>query len=142
MANNIQVLQVEGYLAADPEMRYMPNGNAVTNFRIGSNHQYKDKEGNVVKETTWFKVAAFGKLAEIVNSYCAKGSRVVVFGRLRPGENGSPTVFQLKSGEYGASYEVTAKEVYIIKGKDKVAAGDTSATPETPYVPEDDELPF
>jgi len=121
MANQIQSLQYEGFLAEDPEMRYTPSGKTVTNFRMGSNRQYKNSQGEVVKETTWLKVTTWGKLAEIVNQYCDKGSWVIVTGILRVGENGSPTVYELKNGGWGASYEVTANEVRILKGKEKVA---------------------
>jgi single stranded DNA-binding protein len=135
MANQIQMLMYEGFLAEDPEMRYTPSGKSVTNFRIGSNRQYKTGDGTAVKETTWLKVTAWGKLGEIVNQYCGKGSHVVVTGILRVGENGSPTVYELKNGGYGASYEVTATQVRILKGKDNVAPADSSPT-------EDEELPF
>jgi len=119
MASQLQMLVYEGYLAEDPDMRYTPDGKPVTNFRIGSNHQYKSGSGEVVKETTWLKVAAWGKLAEIINQYCAKGSHVIVSGKLRVGDNGSPSVYTLKNGGHGASYEVTAQEIRIIKGKDR-----------------------
>lgn len=120
MASQIQKLMYEGFLAEDPVMRSTGNGKYVTNFRIGSTRQYKDGEGKVVKETTWLKVTAWNKLGEIVNEYCAKGSHVIVEGILRVGENGSPTVYELKGekGGYGASYEITADAVRILKGKD------------------------
>lgn len=118
MANHLQMVLYEGFLADDPEMRFTPAGKGVTNFRMGSNRQYKTSDGNVVKETTWLKVTAWGKLGEIVNQFCGKGSHVVVKGILRVGENGSPNVYELKNGGHGASYEVTADEVRILKGKD------------------------
>jgi single-strand DNA-binding protein len=121
MANHIQMVMYEGFLAADPEMRVIPSGKTVTNFRIGSSRQWKNAEGEPVKETTWLKVTAWGKLGEIVNQYCAKGSHVIVRGILRVAENGSPAVYELKDGGHGASYEITADEVRIIKGKDSVA---------------------
>ena len=140
MASQIQILIYEGYLAEDPEMRFTPKGQAVTNFRLGSNRQYKTADGNVVKETTWLKIATWGKLAEIVNQYCGKGSHVIVTGMLRPGENGSPTVYPLKTGGNAASFEVTATAVRIIKGKE--GATPTVATETTPEVSTDDDLPF
>jgi len=119
MASQIQELKYEGYLCADPEMKYLETGVAVTNFRIGSTYQWKDKGGETHKVTTWLKVAAFGALGEIVNSICAKGSWVIVTGRLRPdSETGNPGVFQKQSGEAGATYDVIADKVRILKGKD------------------------
>ena len=117
MASQLQGLQYEGYLAADPEMRYTPSGQAVTNFRIGSTREYTPKGGEKVKETTWLKVTAWGKLGEIINNFCEKGSWVVVDGLLRVGENGSPTVYQRQNGEWAASYEVTADKIRILRGK-------------------------
>jgi single-strand DNA-binding protein len=135
MANQIQMLMYEGFLAEDPEMRFTPSGKSVTNFRMGSNRQYKTADGETKKETTWLKVTAWGKLGEIVNQYCGKGSHVVVTGILRVGENGSPTVYELKNGGHGASYEVTATQVRILKGKDNAAPADNTPT-------DDEELPF
>lgn len=135
MANQIQALEYEGYLVADPEMRYTPSGKPVTNFRIGSNRQYKTADGEVVKETTWLKIATWGKLAEICNSYLAKGSHVIVKGILRVGANGSPEVYQLRDGNWAASYEVTANEVRILSGK-------TRTEDEVPVSEDDNEIPF
>lgn len=136
MASQIQNLQYEGYLAEAPEMRYTDGGTAVCNFRIGSNREYKKKDGEKVKETIWLRITAWGQLAEIVNQICDKGSQVIVEGFLRPGENGSPAVYEMKNGKYGASYEVIAEKVRVIKGKDFVA-GD-----EKVIVPSDEDLPF
>jgi len=134
MANQIQLVMYEGYLADDPELRFTPTAKAVTNFRMGSNRKYRNAEGEEVKETTWLKITAWGKLAEIVNEYCGKGSHVIVTGSLRVGENGSPTVYELKSGGHGASYEITANQVRILKGK----TVDSEASAE----PDDNTIPF
>ena len=131
MANHIQMVMYEGYLAEDPEMRFTPAGKGVTNFRIGSGRKYKTAAGEEVKETTWLKITAWGKLGEIVNQYCGKGSHVIVTGILRVGENGSPTVYELKNGGHGAAYEITASEVRILKGKDNVTQ--EAETEELPY---------
>ena len=114
--SNTQLLVYDGWLADDPEMRFINNGTAVTNFRIGSSRQYKKSNGELQKETTWLKIAVWGAQAEYVKAHCKKGTRVLVEGRLRPGENGSPETFQLSTGGYGASYEVTATRVNIISG--------------------------
>jgi single-strand DNA-binding protein len=117
MASQIQMVIYEGFLAEDPEMRYTPQGKPVTNFRMGSNRQYKTADGTAVKETTWLKITAWSKLGEIVNQLCGKGSHVIVIGKLRPNEAGSPNTYQLKSGEWAASFEITADEVRVLKGK-------------------------
>ena len=138
MANQFQMVIYEGYLTETPELRYTPSGKAVANFRMGSNRKYKTSEGKEVKEVTWLKVATWGKLAEIVSQYCDKGSHVIVKGILRVGENGSPTVYELKAGGYGASYEITADEVRIIKGKDNVDSGEAVSE----NAPTDEDFPF
>ncbi len=137
MANNIQLVIYEGFLAEKPDMRYTPAGKGVTNFRIGSNYQYKDSSGEIQKEVTWLKITAWGKLGEIVSQYCDKGSHVIVTGRLRVGANGSPSVYPLKNGQgYAASYEVTAREVRILKGKEG------SNIEEEVVATEEEDIPF
>jgi len=138
MANHIQLMMYEGFLAADPDSRFMDDGKQVTNFRFGSTRQYTKKNGDVAKETTWFKAVAWGKLAEIIAKYCEKGSHVIVTGALRPAENGSPAVYELKAGGFGSSYELTVREIRILKGKDGAVAGESHVSDE---VAEDD-VPF
>ena len=116
MANQYQLLVYEGYLGKDPEMRYTPTGMAVTNFNLGSTRSYKSGEEQV-DEITWIRVTAWGKLAEFVYSYAHKGSHVFVEGVLHPGKNGSPTAFQMKNGEWAASYEVTARKIRLLDTK-------------------------
>lgn len=134
MAKQIQLVMYEGFLADEPEMRYTPAGKGVTNFRMGSNRSYKTADGRDVKETTWLKITCWGKLGEIVNQYCGKGSHVIVTGILRVGENGSPTPYQLKSGDWAAAYEITASEVRILKGK----GGEGAAEPPA----DEEDIPF
>jgi len=117
MANQFQLVIYEGYLGADPEVIFTQSGKAVSNFRIASSRAYTAGDGNKVTETTWIRVTAWGKLAEVVGNYCKKGTHVIVQGTLKAGENGSPSVFQLKNGEYAASYEMTAEKVRILSPK-------------------------
>ena len=76
-------LLVIGNLGTDPEMRYTPNGNPVTSFRIATNRRYTTGEGEQREETEWFTVSAWNQLAELCNQYLAKGRRVYVEGRLK-----------------------------------------------------------
>lgn len=118
MATQIQLVMYEGYMADAPDMRYTPSGKAVANFRMGSSRSFKTSSGETTKETTWLKVTAWGRLAEVVTEYCAKGSHVIVQGSLHPGENGNPNVFELKNNRgWAASYEVTAERVRILDSK-------------------------
>lgn len=136
MANQIQMVMYEGYIAGKPDMQYTPKGTPVTNFSMGSNRSFKNAEGETVKETTWLKISAWGKLAEIVNQYCDKGVHVIVTGRLR-GKNGSPEVFERKDGGHGANFELVASEIRILNSKSEDSSGAASVEQ-----PAEDDLPF
>lgn len=121
MANQIQLVMYEGYLGADPEMRLTADSaKPVTTFRMASNRTYNNAAKEKVEETTWIRVTTWGKLAEVVDKWCKKGSHVLIQGILHPGKNGSPTVYELKDGGHGSSYEVTAEKVRIFR-----ASGDS-----------------
>ena len=80
-----QKLIIAGNLGSDPEMRYLPNGQAVTNFSMASNRKWTDKAtGEIQKETTWFRVSVWGAQAEAANQYLVKGRQVLIEGRLKP----------------------------------------------------------
>ncbi len=72
-----------GNLGADPEVRYLPSGDAVANIRIATTDVWKDKSGEKQEHTEWHRIAFFGKLAEIAGEYLKKGSPVYVEGRIR-----------------------------------------------------------
>ena len=72
-----------GNLGRDPETRYLPSGDAVTNISIATSEKWKDKGGEQQEHTEWHRIAFFGKLAEIAGEYLKKGSPVYVEGRIR-----------------------------------------------------------
>jgi single-strand DNA-binding protein len=72
-----------GNLGRDPEMRYTPNGQAVTQFTVAVNRNYKDASGEWKEETEWFRVVAWAALAERTAEYLRKGRKVYVEGRLQ-----------------------------------------------------------
>lgn len=118
MANyQIQKVIYEGYLADEPVMRFLENGTAVINFRIGSTRTRKNGGGQQIDETIWLRVSVFGNYAETLKSLLGTGSHVVVEGRLRGNENGSPTVYQTKSGDWASAFEVIANDVRVLKAK-------------------------
>ena len=123
---------IVGNLGRDPEMRYTPNGSAVTSMNVASNRVYTDQSGQRVKETTWFRVSVWGKQAESVNNYLQKGSMVLVEGELRPDkETGGPRVFTRNDGTTGASYEISARTVRFLTprgGTSEEYGGDDSGT--------------
>ena len=75
---------IVGNLGADPETRYTPGGDAVTNIRVATTDKWKDKTSGEMKEATeWHRVSFFGRLAEVAGEYLKKGSQVYVEGSLR-----------------------------------------------------------
>ena len=84
MARGVNKVILVGTLGKDPETRYMPSGSAVTNLRIATNEQWKDKQtGEQQERTEWHSIAMFGRLAEIAAEYLRKGSQVYVEGSIR-----------------------------------------------------------
>ena len=82
MASVNKVILV-GNLGRDPEMRYLPSGEAVANLAIATTDKYKDKTGQMVEQTEWHRVAFFGRTAEVCGQYLKKGSQVYVEGSIR-----------------------------------------------------------
>ena len=75
---------IVGNLGADPETRYLPSGEAVTNIRVATTDKWKDKTSGEMKEATeWHRIAFFGRLATVAGEYLKKGSQVYVEGSLR-----------------------------------------------------------
>lgn len=75
---------IVGNLGADPETRYTPGGDAVTNIRVATTDRWKDKASGEQKESTeWHRISFFGRLAEVAGEYLKKGSQVYVEGSLR-----------------------------------------------------------
>jgi single-strand DNA-binding protein len=87
MARGVNKVILVGTCGQDPETRYMPNGNAVTNLSLATSEQWTDKQsGQKVEKTEWHRVALFGKVAEIAGEYLRKGSQVYIEGKLQTRE--------------------------------------------------------
>ena len=127
-----------GNLGSDPEMRYTPNGDPVTSFSVATNRRYKTRDGGQREETEWFRVSAWGRLAEITNQYLSRGSRVYVEGRL------SSRTYQTQGGETRVSLDVNAQEIQFLStsGQDSGDPGGYGGPP--PAGPDDDadDLPW
>jgi single-strand DNA-binding protein len=136
-----QTVIIVGNLGRDPEMRYTQSGQAVTSFSVATNRQYTTSNGEQVKETTWFRISAWGKQAEICNQYLRKGSKVLVEGRLTPDPGtGGPRVWTGQDGTPRASFEVTAQTVRFLSTRGEVEGGEAGGDLAEP-APEDD-IPF
>lgn len=110
---------IVGNVGRDPETRYMPSGDAVTNISVATSDRYKDKQTGEMKETTeWHRVAFFGKLAEIAGQYLKKGSQVYVEGRLRTRK------WTDASGQEKYSTEIVSETMQMLGGKPVGGSGD------------------
>jgi single-strand DNA-binding protein len=128
-----------GNLGKDPEMRFMPNGNAVCNFSVAISERYKDKISGEMKEITeWVNIVMFGKLAEIAGEYLAKGSKVYVEGKLK-----TEKYTDKATGADRYTTKVVAEKMDMLSSK---AEGKPAATkPFNPVMPDafvEDEIPF
>jgi single-strand DNA-binding protein len=72
-----------GNLGNDPEVKYMPNGNAVANLSLATSESWKDQQGQMQERTEWHRLTAYRKLAEIMGEYLKKGSQIYVEGKLQ-----------------------------------------------------------
>ena len=139
-----QKLVIVGNLGIDPEMRYMSDGQAVTNFSLACNRRWNDRAtGQQQEEVTWYRVSVWGRQAEAANQYLSKGRQVLVEGRLRPDPNtGGPRLWTRNDGSVGASFEVVADRVQFLgsNGDGNGANGHTDGAAEPAY--EDDSIPF
>ena len=109
MARGINKVIVVGNLGADPDARYMPNGNAVTNISVATSESWKDKEtGDRQERTEWHRVVFFGRLAEIASEYLKKGSQVYVEGRLKTRK------WEDKEGNDRGTTEIVANEMQML----------------------------
>ena len=138
-----QKLTIVGRLGKDPEMRFTPTGQAVTNFSVATDRQWA-QDGEKKKETTWFTVTAWGNQAEVCNQYLKKGSKVLVEGRLTPDKStGGPRVWEKRDSTWGASFEVTAEVVRFLS--DRNESGDHAGQQAGSYAPGSDptnDIPF
>ncbi|MFN3769181.1 MAG: single-stranded DNA-binding protein [Ectopseudomonas guguanensis] len=87
MARGVNKVILVGTCGQDPETRYLPSGNAVTNLSLATNEQWTDKQtGQKVEKTEWHRVVLFGKIAEIAGEYLRKGAQVYIEGKLQTRE--------------------------------------------------------
>jgi len=121
MASVNKVILV-GNLGADPETKYLPSGDAVTNIRLATTDRWKDKASGEMKEATeWHRIAFFGRLAEISGEYLKKGSQVYVEGRIRTRK------WQDKEGQDRYSTEIVADAMQMLGSR--AGAGEPRGEP-------------
>lgn len=87
MARGVNKVILIGNVGGDPEVRYLPNGNAVANITLATSDSWKDKQtGQQQERTEWHRVVFFGRIAEVVGEYVRKGSKMYIEGRLQTRE--------------------------------------------------------
>ena len=115
MSRGVNKVIIVGACGQDPETRYMPNGDAVTNLSIATSEEWKDKNtGEKQSRTEWHKVVFYKKLAEIAAQFCKKGSKLYVEGSLR-------TRSWEQDGVKRYSTEIIASELQMLDGKPQEA---------------------
>ena len=126
---------VVGHLGRDPEMKYTQDGTPVTSFSIATTRKWTGKDGQPAEETTWFRVAVWGKLGETCNQYLSKGRLVLVEGTI------SASAYKSREGEARASLELRASTVRFLGGHaEGEAKGD--ATGPAVSMKTEEEIPF
>jgi len=126
---SLNKIMLIGNVGSDPEMRYTPNGKAVTSFRMATNYRYAGSDREQREETEWFRVSVWGRQAESCNQFLSKGKRIYVEGRLRSRS------WEGQDGQMRTSLEVSANRVIFL---DRVAP--VSLPEEGELEPQD--LPF
>jgi len=107
-----------GNLGADPETRYMPSGGAVTNVRLATSEQWKDKQtGQPQERTEWHRVVFFNRLGEIAGEYLRKGSKVYIEGSLRTRK------WQGQDGQDRYTTEIVASEMQMLDSRGQMGGG-------------------
>lgn len=151
---SLNKVQLIGNMGADPEMRYLPNGDAVCNIKVATSEQWKDKSTGEKKEATeWHRVVFFRQLAEIAGKYLKKGSSVYVEGKL------TTRKWADKDGIERYTTEITGNEMKMLGGRQDIggesaprqqqesrpapaSAGQAAAKKRPSFEDMDDDIPF
>ena len=112
MARGINKVILVGNVGGDPDVRFMPNGNAVTNITLATSESWKDKQtGEKQDRTEWHRIVCFNRLGEIVGEYVRKGSKLYVEGSLRTRK------WQDPQGQDRYTTEIVASEIQMLDSK-------------------------
>jgi len=118
MARGVNKVILVGNLGKDPEVRYMPNGNAVANLTLATTESWKDKQtGDQQEKTEWHRIVMFKRLAEIAGEYLKKGSQVYIEGKLQTRK------WQDNSGNDRYTTEIVANDMQMLGGRGGGSAG-------------------
>jgi single-strand DNA-binding protein len=141
--SSINKVILVGNLGADPEMRYLPNGDAVCNLRVATTDKWRDKGSGEAKESTeWHRVVLFRRLGEVAGQYLKKGSSVYIEGRLRTRK------WRDRDGQDRYSTEIEANEMQMLGGRSTISDNDhpapapSNTMPTPAYEVEFGDVPF
>lgn len=119
-----------GNLGNDPEIRYMPNGNAVANLSIATSESWKDQQGNMQERTEWHRVTMYRRLAEVAGEYLKKGSQVYLEGKLQTRK------WQDQQGQDRYTTEIIADQMQMLGGRgDGAGQGQSGGYQQRPQSP-------
>ena len=124
-----------GNLGRDPEVRFMPNGDAVCNFSIATTDSWKDKAGERQEKTEWHNIVMYRRLAEIAGEYLKKGRPVYLEGRLQTRK------WQTKEGQDRYTTEVIADSMQMLGGRDGTPAQESQPSSQPEARDEFDQTP-
>jgi len=156
MLNKVTLI---GNLGADPEVRYMPKGGAVTNISLATTRRWKDRDSGERRDATeWHRIVFFNRLAEVAGEYLKKGSQVYIEGRLQTrkwkGQDGQDrytteivaSEMQMLGSRTGGTATMSSVESLPVTEESSVASSSASSVPVTPspvaYEDFDDDIPF
>jgi single-strand DNA-binding protein len=135
-----QKIMIAGNLGRDPEMRYMPDGTAMTSFSVAVADGFGDN-----KKTLWFRVTVWGKRAETANQYLTKGQKVLIEGRLQGDANtGGPRMWTRQDGSVGTSFEIRADNFTFLSSRAEAMddGGYSDGDSSSGGAVEEDDIPF
>jgi len=119
-----------GRLGRDPETRYIPNGEAITNFSLATDEQWRDRNGERQTRTEWHNITLFGKLGEIAGQYLRKGSQVFIDGKIQSRK------YTGKDGIERMAYNIIGNEMKMPSNRnDGSDSGNNNAAPPTSNPP-------
>ena len=119
-----------GRLGRDPETRYMPNGDAITNFSLATDEQWRDRNGERQTRTEWHNITLFGKLGEIASQYLRKGSQVFIEGKIQSRK------YTGKDGIERTAYDIIGNEMKMLGNRnDGSDSGNNNAASPTSNPP-------
>ena len=123
MLNQVQII---GRVGKDPEVRYLPSGEAVANFSVATTEKWKDKQsGELREETEWHRISTFGRLAEIVGQYVKKGGLVYVSGKIKTRK------YTDKDGSEKYATDIRANELKLLSSRENNQGGERAPRPST-----------